>query len=130
MYTPFVLLSSLIALASSAALEQRSLQYCGTQPYYTNKYTCYPQNNNLLCPISSSGTIFQPCGTACFDPANYTCINGKLAPVGICNGQVYDKNSYVCVNNFLCPISFPNVCGKACYKTSEYKCVNGKLVQV
>jgi len=56
------------------------------------QYTCYPQNGNLLCPITS-GIIFQPCGQACFDPANYGCKNGQLVPVGKCNGQVYDKNS-------------------------------------
>jgi len=57
-----------------------------------SQYTCYPQNNNLLCPILG-GRIYQPCGVACFDPSNYTCIGGELRPVGVCNGQVFDKNS-------------------------------------
>ncbi|KAI5819588.1 hypothetical protein BZA77DRAFT_304413 [Pyronema omphalodes] len=121
-------LLSAVTVASAATIQQRALKYCGSQPYDTNKYTCYPQNSNLLCPITN-GVIYQPCGQACFDPANYGCQDGKLVPTGTCNGQVYDKNSYVCVNNFLCPTTHPNVCGTACYKLSEYHCDNGKLVQ-
>jgi hypothetical protein len=98
----------LAASASAGVITDRSLQYCGSQPYYTDKacplhlpslcptnkrqYTCYPQNNNLLCPITD-GIIYQPCGQACYDPANYGCSYGQLVPVGKCNGQVYDKNS-------------------------------------
>jgi len=111
--------------ATAVALTKRDPLYCGTQPYFPQRYTCY---GNLLCPITD-GIIYQPCGPACFNPANYGCQNGQLVPVGNCNGQVYDKNSYVCIGNQLCPITHPNACGTACYKLSEYKCVNGQLQQ-
>ncbi|KAA8904176.1 hypothetical protein FN846DRAFT_813651 [Sphaerosporella brunnea] len=127
----FLVVITTIALAASASagvIVERALRYCDKQPYYDDKYTCYPQNGYLLCPISG-GVIYQPCGKACFNPADYGCINGQLVPTGTCNGQVYDKNSYVCVNNFLCPKAFPNVCGTACYSLSQYHCENGHLVQ-
>ncbi|CUS07979.1 unnamed protein product [Tuber aestivum] len=121
----FTLLST--ALANPVGnLVEREILYCGSQPYHPEDYTCYP--GNKLCPITG-GVIYQPCGAACFDPANYTCINGELRPVGTCNGQVYDKNSYVCVENHLCPKTHPNLCGEACYSLSQYHCVNGQLVQ-
>ncbi|KAG0134735.1 hypothetical protein HOY82DRAFT_577232 [Tuber indicum] len=132
-FTTYVLATFTLISAALASpvnnLVERQLQYCGTQPYYPQDYTCYPANNNLLCPISN-GVIFQPCGQACFDPANYGCVNGQLVPVGNCNGQVYDKNSYVCVSNHLCPKTHPNLCGEACYSLSQYRCNNGQLVQV
>ncbi|PUU75875.1 carbohydrate binding-domain-containing protein [Tuber borchii] len=123
----FALISAALATPVGGLVERDLLQ-CGSQQYDPKNYTCYADDNNLLCPISN-GVIFQPCGPACFDPANYTCINGQLAPVGNCNGQVFDKNSYVCVNNHLCPVGFPNLCGEACYSLSQYHCVNGQLVQ-
>ncbi|RPA97256.1 hypothetical protein L873DRAFT_1691613 [Choiromyces venosus 120613-1] len=120
----FTLISA--ALASPAGtLAKRDLKYCGTQPYYTENYTCY---GNLLCPIINN-VIYQPCGPACFNPANYGCVNGQLVPVGSCNGQVYDQNSYVCVDGHLCPTGAPNLCGIACYNLTYYRCENGQLVQ-
>ena len=84
---------TLISAAVAGVIEERAggsgILYCAGQPYYPWKYTCY---GTLLCPIIS-GTIYQPCGKACFDPSNYRCNNGVLTPVGVCNGQVYDKNS-------------------------------------
>ncbi|KAI5842842.1 hypothetical protein BZA05DRAFT_411621 [Tricharina praecox] len=125
-FTTFTTLLTLLFVAITASAAP--VRMCGTQPYEIDKYTCYPQNNNLLCPILH-GVIYQPCGVACFDPSNYSCVNGELRPVGVCNGQVFDKNSYVCVNYFLCPVGFPNVCGTACYNLSQYRCEDGKLVQ-
>jgi len=116
---------SLVGAATAIVVERQTL-YCGTQPYLAKDYTCYP--GNLLCPITG-GVIYQQCGVACYDPANYGCDNGNLHPVGVCNGQTFDKNSYVCVNGFLCPKGFPNVCGTACYSLSQYRCEGGKLVQ-
>ncbi|TGZ79186.1 hypothetical protein EX30DRAFT_355837 [Ascodesmis nigricans] len=123
--------SALVALAaatsaSAAALTSRGIHDCAGQPYYPDSYTCY---GDLLCPILN-GVIYQPCGRACFDPANYGCQYGQLVPVSTCNGQVYDKNSYVCVSNHLCPKTHPNLCGEACYSLSQYTCKKGQLVQV
>jgi len=131
-FTTLLLTALGVATATTAAIIEAREQtlYCNGQPYLASQYTCY--NGNLLCPISN-GVIYQPCGTACYDPANYGCSNGKLVPVGTCNGQTFDKNTYVCVSNHLCPVGYPNLCGTnpgACYKTSQYKCVNGQLVQV
>ncbi|PWW80085.1 Carbohydrate-Binding Module Family 52 protein [Tuber magnatum] len=122
----FTIISAALANPVSNLVE-REILYCGSQPYRPQDYTCYP--DNFLCPIIR-GVIYQPCHGACFDPANYTCINGELRPVGSCNGQVYDKNSYVCVNNHLCPKTHPNNCGEACYSPSQYRCENGQLFQV
>ncbi|RPA71544.1 hypothetical protein BJ508DRAFT_315512 [Ascobolus immersus RN42] len=131
-YLTFVL-AALTTLAAATpmpeAVQERGVIYCGSQPYYPEAYTCYKQNNNLLCPILS-GTIYQPCGKACFNPSDYGCTNGQLVPVGKCNGQVYDKNSYVCANgNQLCPKAAPNACGKACFDSKHYWCKNGVLQQ-
>jgi len=104
--------------------------YCGSQPYYPSAYTCYHNHNNLLCPILG-GVKYKPCGPACYDPAEYECVNGQLVPCGSCKGQVYDKNTYVCVDGKqLCPKTAPNACGIACYDSAHYYCWRGQLRQV
>jgi len=117
-----------LATATPTLVEREQILYCGKQPYYPSAYTCYPKNNNLLCPIINR-VIYKACGPACYDPANYSCSNGKLIPVGTCSGVPFDKNSYVCVEGFLCPKVAPNLCGKACYDLKFYYCKNGKLMQ-
>ncbi|KAF8472847.1 hypothetical protein BDZ91DRAFT_846298 [Kalaharituber pfeilii] len=103
------LLAAATAVVASPVIEARAddIVFCAEQPYKKSDYTCYPNNNNLLCPIIK-GIAYLPCGNR---------------PTGAC----YDPNSYVCVNGFLCPKTHPNRCGDACYNPGQYRCENGKL---
>ncbi|RPA77334.1 hypothetical protein BJ508DRAFT_319124 [Ascobolus immersus RN42] len=124
-----VSLVSATPVAVPEPIAERSLLYCGSQPYQSDAYTCYAGNNNLLCPILH-GVIYQPCWNACFNPAEYGCdnrYNGQLFPVGKCGEQVYDKNTYVCIGTQLCPKAAGNLCGRACYESGAYYCSNGVL---
>jgi len=103
-FATFTLISAALATPVGDLVE-RDLAWCGAQQYDTTKYTCYPNDNYLLCPIDN-GAVLLPCGEAC-----------------------YNSNAYVCVDGHLCPVAFPKRCGKACYNSNQYHCVNGILVQ-
>ncbi|KAL7270937.1 hypothetical protein RUND412_006341 [Rhizina undulata] len=111
----------------ATAMATPQIYYCGTQPYYKSDYTCFA--GDMLCPIMD-GVVYLPCGAACYDPANYSCKDGALEPVGDCGGVAFDHNSYVCVDGELCPTGYPNRCGQACYMLSQYTCDNGVLKPV
>ncbi|KAF7378390.1 hypothetical protein MSAN_00265500 [Mycena sanguinolenta] len=86
----------------------------------------------------------QTCGSAQYDPSQYTCFNNsQLCP--IVNGdayqscgpnQCYSKKQYTCFNgNFLCPVTSGGIatqaCGNACYSPYQYSCnANNQLVPV
>ncbi|KAF2245512.1 carbohydrate-binding module family 52 protein [Trematosphaeria pertusa] len=50
--------------------------YCGGQPYYPSKYACY--DTNFLCPILNGSPTLR-CDKACYNPNEYSCVNGKLS---------------------------------------------------
>ncbi|KAF8143235.1 carbohydrate binding-domain-containing protein [Mycena galopus ATCC 62051] len=79
----------------------------------------------------------QTCGSAEYDPSQYTCFNSSLlCPIvsGVkyqaCGEDCYSTAEYTCFNgDFLCPYTSGGIatqaCGDACYSPYEYSCPNG-----
>ena len=70
-----------IALSALTVSAQGTTSICGSQIYTPGTATCY---NGLLClykPNPATGVsdiITFPCGTVCYDRANYVCQGGAL----------------------------------------------------
>ncbi|OSS53332.1 hypothetical protein B5807_02882 [Epicoccum nigrum] len=94
-----------------------AVQYCGTAPYRPGTYTCW--GGNFLCPVLN-GEATLACGgtsqstTACYNPREYTCTDGKLgSPVEVppptCNGLYatcgYNGNLPCCSDKYFCAAS-------------------------
>nr|GFD60459.1 hypothetical protein [Tanacetum cinerariifolium] len=43
-----------------------------------SQYTCW--GGNFLCPVLSGEATLACGGTACYNPREYSCTNGKLGP--------------------------------------------------
>lgn len=53
-----------------------AMQYCGRAPYRAGEYTCW--DGEFLCPVLG-GDATLACGrTACYNPREYSCADGKL----------------------------------------------------
>ncbi|KAJ7766205.1 carbohydrate binding-domain-containing protein [Mycena metata] len=80
----------------------------------------------------------ESCGSADYDPAQYTCYDGTLlCPIVngdkylACGNDCYSATKYTCFNgDFLCPFvngTATQACGDACYNPFKYSCANGQL---
>lgn len=53
-----------------------AVQYCGAAPYRPGAYTCWA--GNFLCPVLGGEATLACGGTACYNPREYACVDGKL----------------------------------------------------
>ncbi|KAF8137890.1 carbohydrate binding-domain-containing protein [Mycena galopus ATCC 62051] len=98
----------------------------------------------LTAPTAGAIAVqgLQTCGSAEYDPSQYTCFNSSLlCPIvsGVkyqaCGEDCYSTAEYTCFNgDFLCPYTSGGIatqaCGDACYSPYEYSCNNGQLTAV
>ncbi|KAJ7150651.1 carbohydrate binding-domain-containing protein [Mycena filopes] len=81
------------------------------------------------------------CGTANYDPTQYTCFNDTLlCPIvngdkyQACGSDCYSTKQYTCFGDFLCPWPTNGIatqrCGDTCYDPLKYSCSNGNLTQI
>ncbi|KAJ7105510.1 carbohydrate binding-domain-containing protein [Mycena epipterygia] len=88
----------------------------------------------VLTALVASVVGLESCGTANYDPTQYTCFNNSLlCPIvnGVayqaCGEDCYSTSEYTCFNgNFLCPFTSGGIatqrCGDTCYSPFEYSC--------
>ncbi|KAJ7137145.1 carbohydrate binding-domain-containing protein, partial [Mycena epipterygia] len=76
---------------------------------------------------------FSSCGSANYDPTQYTCFNGTLlCPIVngteylACGDSCYPPNLYSCDGDFLCPFGDLN-CAGACYNPELFVCISDRL---
>ncbi|KAJ7133198.1 carbohydrate binding-domain-containing protein [Mycena epipterygia] len=87
----------------------------------------------VLTALVAGVVALESCGTANYDPGQYTCFNNSLlCPIvnGVayqaCGEDCYSKADYTCFNgNFLCPFTSGGIatqaCGDKCYSPFEYR---------
>ncbi|KAJ7461604.1 carbohydrate binding-domain-containing protein, partial [Mycena latifolia] len=94
----------------------------------------------LLTGIAAAQGL-QSCGTARYDPTQYTCFgNATLCPIvngdeyRACGSACFSNTQYSCINatsGFLCPVingdRTVGCGGTQCYSSGKYLCNDGKL---
>ena len=113
----------------------RYLDLCGPQQkcYDATRNVCL--NETIVC----EGLNAQLCGTTCFNPDTYACIDGNVQCINLCNGSCYSSSQYcyndaiICKNDqSACDVKYSDgfsysSLGPICYDPSQYTCFSNTL---